>query len=425
RGAEQGRRAPAGLRQLPYRGAQFHHSRVHHLSHGQADQPPAPRRASTAARATGGRAAAARDSRCIEKMKLPPQPAAARKRRRETMVRTQHLLPVLALALALASANAYGVVTVGVTLSATGPAASLGMPEKNTFELLGEPVIAGQKVHFIILDDKSDTTEAVKNTRKLIGEDKVDVIIGSTVTPNSLAMRDVVAEAEVPMISMAASALIIAPNDPKTRWVFKTPQNDSLMADAIAVHMRAGGVRTMGFIGFNDAYGDSWLTEMRRSAKTAGIEIVAEEKYNRNDTSVTGQVLKLLAAQPDAILIAGSGTPAATPHKDLVARGYKGRIYQTHGVANADFLRVVGADGNGAFLPAGPMLVYEQLPESNTVRKSAAEYVTRYETKYGPGSRTTFGGHAWDAYVLLQRAIPEALKHGQPGTQAFRTALRD
>jgi branched-chain amino acid transport system substrate-binding protein len=338
------------------------------------------------------------------------------------MTRTRLLLPALSLALA---ASAYGAINVGVTLSATGPAASLGIPEKNTFELIGDPVIAGQKVHFIILDDKSDTTEAVKNTRKLISEDKVDVIIGSTVTPNSLAMRDVVAEAEVPMISMAASAQIIAPNDPKTHWVFKTPQNDSLMADAIAVHMRAGGVRTMGFIGFADAYGDSWLNEMRRSAQTAGIQIVAEEKYNRNDTSVTGQVLKLLAAHPDAILIAGSGTPAATPHKDLVARGYKGRIYQTHGVANADFLRVVGADGNGAFLPAGPLLVVEQLPESNAVKKSAAEYVTRYESKYGPGSRTTFGGHAWDAYILLQRAIPEALKRGQPGTQAFRNALRD
>ncbi len=338
------------------------------------------------------------------------------------MTRTQRLLPLLSLALA---ASAYGAINVGVTLSATGPAASLGIPEKNTFELIGEPVIAGQQVHFIILDDKSDTTEAVKNTRKLISEDKVDVIIGSTVTPNSLAMRDVVAEAEVPMISMAASAQIINPNDPKTHWVFKTPQNDSLMADAIAVHMRAGGVRTMGFIGFADAYGDSWLNEMRRSAQTAGIQIVAEEKFNRNDTSVTGQVLKLLAAHPDAILIAGSGTPAATPHKDLVARGYKGRIYQTHGVANADFLRVVGSDGNGAFLPAGPLLVVEQLPESNAVKKSAAEYVTRYESKYGPGSRTTFGGHAWDAYTLLQRAIPEALKRGQPGTQEFRNALRD
>ncbi len=174
------------------------------------------------------------------------------------MTRTRCLLPAAALALVVAAA-AHGAITVGVTLSATGPAASLGIPEKNTFELIGTPTIAGQKVNFIILDDKSDTTEAVKNTRKLISEDKVDVIIGSTVTPNSLAMRDVVAEAEVPMISMAASAQIIAPNDPKTHWVFKTPQNDSLMADAIAVHMRANGVRTMGFIGFADAYGDSWL----------------------------------------------------------------------------------------------------------------------------------------------------------------------
>ncbi|HEX3633406.1 MAG TPA: ABC transporter substrate-binding protein [Casimicrobiaceae bacterium] len=333
------------------------------------------------------------------------------------------------LALGLATLAACGVacadINVGVTLSATGPAASLGIPEKNTFEMLGSPVIGGQKIRFIVLDDKSDTTEAVKNTRKLISEEKVDAIVGSTVTPNSLAMRDVVSEAEVPMISMAASALIINPADPKTRWVFKTPQNDSLMADAVAVHMRAGGAQTMGFIGFADAYGDSWLTEMKRSTQTAGIKIVAEEKYNRTDPSVTGQVLKLIAAKPDAILIAGAGTPAATPHKELIARGYKGRIYQTHGVANADFLRVVGADGNGAVLPAGPMLVYEQLPDGNAVKVSAAEYVKAYEGKYGPASRSTFGGHAWDAYKLLQRAIPEALKKAQPGTKEFRVALRD
>jgi len=316
-------------------------------------------------------------------------------------------------------------INVGVTLSATGPAASLGIPEKNTFELIGSPMIGGQKVNFIVIDDKSDTTEAVKNTRKLISEDKVDVIVGSTVTPNSLAMRDVVAEAEVPMISLAASAQIINPADAKTKWVFKTPQNDSLMADAVAVSMRANGVNTMGYIGFADAYGESWLSEIKHSAQTAGIKIVAEEKYNRNDPSVTGQVLKLMAAKPDAILIGGSGTPAATPQKELIARGYKGKIYQTHGVANSDFLRVVGADGNATLLPAGPMLVYEQLPEGNAVKKSAAQYVTTYEGKYGPGTRTTFGGHAWDAYILLQRAIPEALKKGQPGTQAFRAALRD
>jgi branched-chain amino acid transport system substrate-binding protein len=290
--------------------------------------------------------------------------------------------------------------------------------------MIGSPTVGGQKVSFIVLDDKSDTTEAVKNIRKLISEDKVDAVVGSTVTPNSVAMRDVAAENETPMISMAASALIVNPADPKTNWIFKTPQNDSLMADAIAVHMRANGVTTMGFIGFADAYGDSWLAEMKRSAQTAGIKIVAEEKYNRNDPSVTGQVLKLLAAKPDAILIAGSGTPAATPHKELIARGYKGKIYQTHGVANPDFMRVVGKDGNGSFFPVGPMAVFEQLPDS-PLKKSAAEYVTKYEAKYGPGSRTTFGGHAWDAWLLLQHAIPEALKKAQPGTKAFRAALRD
>ena len=150
---------------------------------------------------------------------------------------------------------------------------------------------------------------------------------------------------------------------------------------------------------------------------------VAEEKYNRTDSSVTGQVLKLVAAKPDAILIAAAGTPGATPQKELVARGYKGKIYQTHGIANADFLRVVGKDGDGSFLPSGPMLVYEQLPESNPIKKAAADYIGKYEAKFG--QRSTFGGHAWDASVLLQHAIPEALKKGQPGTKEFRAALRD
>jgi branched-chain amino acid transport system substrate-binding protein len=336
------------------------------------------------------------------------------------------LMPAVAAALAIAATAGptRADINVGVTLSATGPAASLGIPEKNTFELL-PTTIAGQKINWIILDDASDTTKAVTNTKKLISEDKVDVIVGSTITPNSLAMVDVAASAETPMISMAASARIVDPANPKTKWVFKTPQSDALMADAIAVHMKANGVKTMGYIGFADGYGDGWLAEMRNSAKTAGIQIVAEEKYNRTDASVTGQVLKLVAAKPDAILIAAAGTPGATPQKELVARGYKGRIYQTHGVANPDFLRVVGKDGNGTILPIGPMLVFEQLPDSNPLKKSAAEYITKYEAKYGKGSRSTFGGHAWDAYILLANAVPDALKKAKPGTKEFRAALRD
>jgi len=334
------------------------------------------------------------------------------------------LLPALAAALVLVAAPAAADINVGVTLSATGPAASLGIPEKNTIALL-PTTIAGQKINWIVLDDGSDTTKAVTNTRKLISEDKVDVIVGSTITPNSLAMIDVVADAQTPMIAMAASARIVDPSNPKTKWVFKTPQNDSLMADAIAVNMKANGVKTVGYIGFADAYGDSWLAELKNSAKTAGLDVVVAEKYNRNDPSVTGQVLKILAAKPDAVLIGASGTPAATPQKELVARGYKGKIYQTHGAGNPDFLRVVGKDGNGTLLPIGPMLVYEQLPDSNPLKKSAAEYITLYEAKYGKGSRTTFGGHAWDSYLLLANAIPVALKKAQPGTPAFRAALRD
>jgi branched-chain amino acid transport system substrate-binding protein len=331
------------------------------------------------------------------------------------------LFAAAALTLAV-TGTARGDINVGVTLSATGAAASLGIPERNTFELL-PTTIAGQKVNWIVLDDGSDTTKAVTNTRKLLSEDKVDVIVGSTVTPNSLAMIDVVADAETPMIAMAASGRVVDPANPKTKWVFKTPQSDSLMADAIAVSMKANGVKTLGYIGFNDAYGDSWLTEIKRSAQTAGIKVVAEEKYNRNDASVTGQILKIVATNPDAVLIGASGTPAATPQKELAARNYKGKVYQTHGVANPDFLRVVGKEGNGTILPAGPMLVYEQLPASNPVKKSAAEYVTKYEAKYG--TRSTFGGHAWDAYLLLSHAIPDALKKAKPGTKEFRAALRD
>jgi branched-chain amino acid transport system substrate-binding protein len=332
------------------------------------------------------------------------------------------LSAVAAAAVLVTAGPALADINVGVTLSATGPAASLGIPEKNTFELL-PTTIAGEKVNWIVLDDASDTTKAVQNAKKLVTEDKVDVLVGSTITPNSLAMVDVAADAETPMISMAASARIVDTANPKTKWVFKTPQSDALMADAIAVSMKANGVKTLGYIGFADAYGDAWLAEIKRSGQTAGIQVVAEEKYNRTDPSVTGQVLKLISAKPDAILIGASGTPGATPQKELAARGYKGKIYQTHGVANPDFLRVVGKDGNGTLLPSGPMLVYEQLPESNPVKKVAAEYITAYEKKFG--TRSTFGGHAYDTYLLLRAAVPEALKKGKPGTKEFRAGLRD
>ena len=331
---------------------------------------------------------------------------------------------ILGLALALGWTLAQAQVKVGVTVSATGPAASLGIPEKNTVEMLPKEM-AGQKIEYIVLDDASDTTTAVNNTRKFITEDKVDLVMGSSITPNALAMIDVVAEARVPMIAFAASEKIVSPVDDKRRWVFKTAQNDRMMAEAIVEHMAANGVKTVGFIGFSDAYGEGWFENFKAALDAAGLSLVVNERYNRTDTSVTGQVLKIVGAKPDAVLIAGSGTPAALPQKTLKERGYAGKIYQTHGVANNDFLRVCGRDCEGTFLPAGPVLVAAQLPDDHPVKPSAMEYVRAYEEKFGKGSVSTFGAHVWDASKLLAAALPEALAKATPGTPEFRAALRD
>jgi branched-chain amino acid transport system substrate-binding protein len=336
----------------------------------------------------------------------------------------QTLSTVLSAALLVLAGVARADLNVGVTVSATGPAASLGIPEKNTVALM-PATIGGQKVNYIVLDDASDTTAAVSNTRRLITENKVDIVLGSTTTPNSLAMLDVVSEAQTPMISMAASAAIVEPVDAKRRWVFKTPQNDIMMSLAIATHMASAGVKTVGFIGFSDAYGEGWYREFTKIAPLKGLTIIANERYARTDTSVTGQVLKLVAAKPDAVLIAASGTPAVLPQRTLKDRGYDGKYYQTHGVANNDFLRVGGKDVEGTLLPSGPVLVATQLPTGHPVKKTALDYVSRYEAAYGKGSVSTFGAHAWDAGMLMQTAVVQALKKASPGTPAFRTALRD
>ena len=341
--------------------------------------------------------------------------------------RTTFRAPLSAFALAAAIAfgtSAQADINVGVTVSATGPAASLGIPEKNTIALMPQ-TIGGQKVNYIVLDDASDTTTAVANARKLVTENKVDVLLGSTTTPNSLAMIDVASESQTPMISMAASASIVEPVDARRKWVFKTPQNDIMMSLAIATHMAAAGVKTVGFIGFADAYGEGWFREFSKVAPLKGLSIVANERYARADTSVTGQVLKIVAAKPDAVLVAGSGTPAVLPQRTLKERGYAGRYYQTHGVANNDFLRVGGKDVDDTFLPSGPVLVATQLPAGNPVKAGALEYVQKYEAAYGKGSVSTFGAHAWDAGRLMSVAAAAALKKAQPGTPEFRAALRE
>ena len=323
-------------------------------------------------------------------------------------------------ALGFAITAAYADINVGVVVSATGPAASLGIPEKNTVALL-PATIAGQKVNWLVLDDMTNPSEATKHARRLTAENNVDAIIGSTTTPASLAVLEVAVETQTPLITMAPTPFAAD----KIAWGFQTPQSIDLMSSALLEHMKANNVKTLAFIGYADAYGDFWWNSMSKAAEAAGIKLVAQERYQRADTSVTGQALKILAAKPDAVLVAGSGTPAVLPQATLVERGYKGTIYQTHGVANRDFLRVGGKNVDGTVFPVGPILVAEQLPDGNASKNVALDYIALYESVNGVNSRSTFGAHAWDAMLLLRRAVPEALKKAQPGTPEFRKALRE
>jgi branched-chain amino acid transport system substrate-binding protein len=325
-----------------------------------------------------------------------------------------------AITLAFAALPAWADITVGISVSATGPAASLGIPEKNTAALLPTSV-AGQKINYVILDDATNPTEANKNARKFVTENNADIIFGSSAVPTALAIAEVASETKTPQIALAPVELA----DAKKNWVFVVPQHNALMAQALAAHMKSGGVKTLGFIGFADGYGEGWAREMTKAAEAAGIKVVASERYNRTDTSVTGQVVKLVSANPDAIMIAGSGTPAALPQTALADRGYKGKIYQSHGAANKEFMRVGGKAVEGAVLPVGPVVVAAQLPDSHPSKKVGVEYTRQYEEKYGAGTVSSFGAHMLDAYKLFEAAVPTALKSGQPGTPAFRQALRD
>ncbi|MBI2307125.1 MAG: ABC transporter substrate-binding protein [Rhodocyclales bacterium] len=313
---------------------------------------------------------------------------------------------------------------VGVIASSTGVTAVVGMPQKNTVALLPAE-IGGHKVEYVVLDDASDPTNAVTSVKKLLTEHKVDALIGPTTTPAALAMLDFVAEAKTPLLTTVGSSSLVQPMDEKRKWVFKTTQNDDLIAEAVIAHMTASGVKTVGFVGFNDPYGENWFRVFAPMAEKAGLKIVASERYTRTDQSVTGQALKLLAAKPDAVFVAATGGPAVLPQAALAERGYRGKLYQTHGVATNDFIRLGGARVEGTLMAGGPMLVADDLPAANPVKAVAQGYIKAYEAKYGAGTTSTFGANTFDAGLLLTKAVPVALKKAKPGTPEFRAALRD
>ena len=321
------------------------------------------------------------------------------------------------------STAAFAQIKIGLMVSATGPTSAIGIPQKNTGDVLPQK-IGGVAVEYISLEDGGDTTQAVQNIKKLVQESKIDALIGPSTTPNAFAILDVIAEAKVPMMATVGTSAIIEPIDAKKRWVFKTTQNDDLIAGVLLKHMTKNNVKSVAFIGFSDPYGDNWLKVFSTLAEKVGIKVVVAERFNRSDQSVTGQTLKMIGAKPDAMLIAAVGGPAVLPQATLRDQGWKGPIYQTHAVATEDFIKLGRDKVEGTILAAGPMLVIDEIPDSNPTKKVAQDYIATYRKAFG-SVPATFGANTWDAGILLERAIPLALKVAKPGTEAFRTALRD
>jgi branched-chain amino acid transport system substrate-binding protein len=337
---------------------------------------------------------------------------------------SRKLAGILALAVAAGlGLEAAAQVRVGVIVSGTGPTAYVGIPQKNAVALLPRK-IGDLSLEYIVFDDASDPTQSVQLLKKLTAEHRIDVLVGPSGSPNGVAVGQMIAETQTPMLAPIGNSLLVLPMDEKKRWVFKTHPNDDIISEGLVAAMTRRGVKTVGFIGYSDPYGESWHRTFVPMAQKAGIQIVANERYARQDTSVIGQVAKLTGAKPDAILVAGVAAGAALPHVQLIDAGYKGTIYHTHGSASGSFLQIGGRKVDGALVVGPLLLVLDEIADNVAVKRVAAEFVASYERQFG-SRPPIFGAGTYDAGLLLARAIPEAAKKAKPGTVEFRSALRD
>lgn len=334
---------------------------------------------------------------------------------------TRFTLKAIVAATVLATSGAVlADITIGVIAPMTGPASGLGIPAGNQVKLWPKE-IAGEKLNVLLMDDATDPNQGVTHAKRFVTVDKVDVIMGSVATPVAAAIAQVAEESGTPQIAWSP----VAVPGGKDKWTFRMPQSNAVMGHAIIEHMKKQGIKTIGFLGYSDAYGETWLTDFKPQAEKAGMKLVQVERFARADTSVTGQALKLVQANPDAMLVVASGSGAAMPQMALVDRGYKGKIYQTHAAATRDLMRVGGKAVEGGFVVSGPAVLAEQLPDTHPAKQEAIKFVQQYEKAYGPGSRNQFAGHAYDSIIVMEKAVPIALKKAKPGTPEFRSALRD
>ncbi|WJR75207.1 ABC transporter substrate-binding protein [Bradyrhizobium sp. NP1] len=329
----------------------------------------------------------------------------------------------VAATLALGAMPAQADIKVGIIVSASGPGSALGQPQIRTVAALPKEM-GGEKVVYITLDDESDPTKGTQNARRLVIQEGVDILIGSSLTPVTMPILDVALESKTPVISLAAATAIVQPMDDKRHWAFKVVPNDDLMASAMLKYIAKSGVKTLGYIGVSDGYGEGYYKEVSKLAPTLGLVVTTHEVYARADTSVTGQALKVIATSPDAVFVASAGTPAVLPQQALREKGFTGKIFQTHGVATEEFIKLGGKDVEGAVFAGEAFTIAPDLPQNDPFRRATEEFISAYESANGT-KPNIFGAHLWDAIALLKKAVPGALKTAKPGTPEFRAALRD
>ena len=312
---------------------------------------------------------------------------------------------------------------VGLSVSLSGPNSSLGVPYVKGMQaaLAYKPEVNGRKIQLVVLDDGSDPTTAGRNARKLIEEEKVDVIMGTSGVPAAIAMSQVARDTKTPMIGLTPIALDAAANP----WVMTVAQPTQLMIDAVVERMKRNNVKTVGYIGFSDAWGDLVYDALMKAAPGAGITVVSNERYARADASVTGQVLKIVALRPDAVMTGGAGTPGALPFLALTERGFKGGVYGQHGLINPDFVRVVAASGQGALMPTGPVIVAEQLPADHPTKKIGMDFRAAFQKVNNAPTTDAFSAYSFDGWLVFVDAAARAMSKAEPGTPEFRVALRD
>jgi branched-chain amino acid transport system substrate-binding protein len=335
-------------------------------------------------------------------------------------MKTRLLAAVMAVGILGAAAAAQAQIKLGAILSISGPGAAMGVGYKGAFDFFPSE-IAGQKVEYIIRDDATDASTAFTIAQKMISEDHVDAFIGPSLTASDSAVAPLANQAHVPMIAMAPYEY-----DPtKQPYTFNDAQPLPLMVSVVFKYLQQHGVKTIGYIGFSDGWGDQVLAGTKLAAQEDGMKILADERYARTDTSVEAQALKLISVHPQAIMMGNSATPAALPVVALRHLGYKGGIYGNHGIVSPAFIKVGGAAANGVIADTSPLVVYDQLPDDNVVKPVATAFMKEYGAKFGPHSVSPFAGYSYDAMLLLKAAIPVALQAGKPGTEQFREALRD